>query len=200
MSTFAVMTWAFDLNGITPINKLAAIYFAINAGSGGDGRDPPWMEIVADDLAQWCGCDREEAVTALWELERHGLHAEEFSPWKYLVRLQLDQSPQQRSRGVPEAEPQMTLYVVSTAGGVKIGITGNPRARFTALRAASLDVLEIEFQAAGPRRMIQRAEARCHDDMRQHRIKGEWFDCRPARAVAVARAVLQELGVLAEDQ
>ena len=189
MSTFEMMKWAWDLKGVDPLEKLVAIYFGGTAG-GTDGYVE--TEIVAHDLAAWCGCSKEDAVTALSSLSRHGLRHEEVDVWLYKVSFGDTRQAKPVVLRSRSQEETLYLYVVSTASGVKIGITRHPSNRFKSLRTSSPEKMEVLFTDSAPRRIIEWAEARCHADLRPHHIHGEWFGCMPEMAVAVARAVLEE--------
>jgi hypothetical protein len=194
MATFAMMEWAWGLRGLQPLDKLVALYFAGNAGAA-EGGEGGAMDVAAHDLAEWCGAKKEDVVTALFALQRHGVRVREIDVWLYRVELGLglrDPPPRMSDAG----EAPHYLYVVSTPTGVKIGITGNIAGRMKSLRNASPELMNVEFTAVGPRRKIEWAEARCHADLQPHHIRGEWFSCGPAMAVAVARAVLEEAGVV----
>lgn len=191
MSTFKMMSWAWALRGLQPLDKLVAVYFAGHAGTTEAGGG---MDLAAHDLAEWCGTLKEDAVEALFSLRRHGLTVNEIEPWLYRVEFGLP--PQQRPRFAERGDEPLHLYVVSTATGVKIGISGNLAGRFKSLRNASPELMNVEFSAAGPRRKVEWAEARCHADLRPHHIHGEWFSCAPSMAVAVAKAVLEEAGII----
>lgn len=192
MSTFALLHWAMDLRGLTPLDKLAAIYFAAMAGS--DGKTAR-MDVAIYDMADWCGCKKEEAVMALDSLRGAGLVSREIDHWIYRAELNIAQEPRDQVVDKKISEATMHIYVVSTSTGVKVGITRNREARFKSFRTASPETLEIHFTARGPQRVIRWAEARCHGDLRPYHIHGEWFSCRPDIAVGVVRAALEEGGV-----
>lgn len=196
MSSFEILKWAFDLREVDPVDKLIAIYFGGHAGIGSDRCAS--MDIDILELAVWCGCNKEDAVIALGKLRPHGLESEESGIWRYKAILQLN-AENEVVAPATRGEEILHLYVVSTASGIKIGISSNPKGRFKSLRNASPELMTVEFLASGPRRTIMWAEARCHSDLRPHHIRGEWFSCSAEIAVNVARAVLEEGGVKLPD-
>lgn len=194
MSSLSFLAWALDLRGTSPIEKLVAIYFGSRAGTVfDDTEDYGLLEATAHDMADWCGCKKEDVDVALDVLRGAGLTTERVDIWLYRMRLPLQREPTKviRDRG----RERIHIYVISTASGTKIGITADPTARLKSLRASTPEAVTVEFIGAGERRIIEWAEARCHADLRLENIRGEWFSCEPARAVAVVRAVLEEGGI-----
>ena len=80
------------------------------------------------------------------------------------------------------------VYVIgwSRFGPVKIGRSTSPKARLASLQSAIPQTLRIY----GAVRLDCCAvmEARCHALLAKSRIRGEWFDATPARAVALLKA------------
>jgi hypothetical protein len=192
MSTFKMMKWAWDLIEIDPVERLVALYFAGSAGAV-DEQGSGAMDINILEMARWCGCSKEDAVLALDRLNRFGLRAEELGPWLYRAWLPLAPMPKPANVALPP-ERMMHLYVVSTPGGVKIGVASNIESRISSLRSGSPHNLTVHFVGRAPERIVKWAEARCHGDLRPHHLKGEWFSCDPEIAASVARAVLAEGG------
>lgn len=93
MSTMKALTWAFGLQGLRPVEKLLAIYFAGHAGTNDDG--VLRMDIMAHDSAIWCGCLKEEIEPALSRLSNGGLIVEEIGPWLWVVELVFAPAPRQ---------------------------------------------------------------------------------------------------------
>lgn len=72
------------------------------------------------------------------------------------------------------------VYFVSAPGRIKIGYTVNPEDRLGKLRQADMEELTVIGIAPGTRRI----EARLHQMVGSHRLKGEWFaDCAEVRSV-----------------
>lgn len=195
MSTMRALAWAFALKNIDPLEKLVAIYFAGNAGTG-DEDDVSAMRIDVYEMSEWCGCHKEDADLALMALRAHGLQCEGLGPWLYAAALGGNKPlTAPRTAIDSKADEPIYLYVISTKEAVKVGITGNPTARFKSLRTAMPNQFKVDLVANGPRRVIAGAEAQCHADLALHKITGEWFSCGSEVAVAVARAVLEEMGI-----
>lgn len=109
MSTFVMLEWAFSLRGLSPLEKLVAIRFAGSAGTAEDGLTAVGTyEVSAHDLADWCNCNKEDAVVSLHALRGHGLLVDEIDVWRYRITLPLPA----RVRSAPrDVAPNMAVEV-----------------------------------------------------------------------------------------
>ncbi len=192
MSTLKLMTWAFALSGVEPLEKLIAVYFAANAAAADAGDAEITIDVV--ELGTWCGCKKEEAYHTLLRLEKFGWRVDEIEPFRKLhISFELS------SEGAPvRSEPNrgpLTLYVVATDQAVKIGITGDLPSRLKNFATSMPLAVRVCLKASGPRDAIAYVERGCHAELVPHRIRGEWFSCSVETATAVARDWLRKVGL-----
>lgn len=75
----------------------------------------------------------------------------------------------------PAPAPESYVYMVYSAGQLKIGFSRNPVARFASLRSMSSSPVSFIWMAAADETL----ERDLHRRFAQYRIKGEWFDVGP---------------------
>ena len=87
---------------------------------------------------------------------------------------------------------QTSVYVIETAGRVKIGIAENIDARLQVFRTHSPFPVELVFVTEPmPRTAARNVEKTAHGQFKDRNVHGEWFDIAAAEAVrAIKEAVL----------
>lgn len=108
--------------------------------------------------------------------------------------------------------PDIFVYLIATKSDsgpvapIKVGVSGTPEARLETLQTASPYELELVAKLTFPsREWAMQFEGCFHYTQREHRLRGEWFDIPPWRALAIlrthARWVVSIIdGASAEDQ
>lgn len=86
-------------------------------------------------------------------------------------------------------ERQLSIYVISMAGAVKVGVSYRPKKRLANLQASNPhDLLSIHFSAQGTPSLIRQAERLAHRTLAAHSIRNEWFSVTPEDAENVVIA------------
>lgn len=75
-------------------------------------------------------------------------------------------------------DPDSVVYFVSNTkdGPVKVGTTRSPSTRLRSLRTAWYEPIEVHGLVHGGRLL----ENHLHEELKKHKLSGEWFERRPA--------------------
>jgi Meiotically up-regulated gene 113 len=87
-----------------------------------------------------------------------------------------------------------SLYVISAdpAGPVKLGFSEQPERRVLQLQTGHAYRLQIYHCEPVPATEVRRLESALHNDLRLHRLHGEWFDLSVADAIRHVQLALIE--------
>jgi T5orf172 domain-containing protein len=179
------ISWAWNLRNISPTAKLVAIALA--------DCYPPFATETSEDigrLADFVGIDEAAVVAALDELrENANLIYRQETPTRVSITLPANE---ERGRGatktiVKRNERPHWIYVISSKGATKIGISHDVGKRFDTLQAWTPEPLQIEWVGSGPKAKITQIEADCHAELAPHRAFSEWFLVDAATAIKVVK-------------
>lgn len=91
-------------------------------------------------------------------------------------------------------EPDIYVYLIATKPGehceapVKIGVSANPEARLANLQTACPYELTLMAKLSFPSRELAQSFEGCFHRMeRSHRLRGEWFDIPPHKALGLLK-------------
>lgn len=88
------------------------------------------------------------------------------------------------------------VYVIGAAGNpIKIGVAKDAGKRLRSIQTGSAVSLRIYAHVPVAPGQAYNVEHACHSRLADYRLKGEWFDYDPYEALALVRAVIEELGV-----
>lgn len=89
------------------------------------------------------------------------------------------------------AKADKIYVIVSDNGPVKVGITNDPKRRLKWFQSASPDKMTLAYVASvgADARAIER---KAHGLLKEHRLKGEWFDTSAWRAAEAISAAIYE--------
>lgn len=91
-------------------------------------------------------------------------------------------------RGRPGRSTQASVYLLSSAGSVKIGVAANLANRLRDLQAANPSAIALVCSFGPMRRAIAcQVEYRAHYLLREKRVRGEWFSCSVDEAIEAVK-------------
>ncbi len=181
--------WAFELTGVSPVAKLAAIELANN----GDTALPLAM------LVDFCVAPEEQVLAALDELQATGKITIVVDGDTVLTKFTLP--PFIRTFVFTnDASPRVdmspcSIYVIAAETRTKIGISSKAEVRMENLQKWTPEALRLVWSGRGPRNIIREIEAASHAELSANRIAGEWFDVTPGRAVEIVKSHMAKRGL-----
>jgi hypothetical protein len=180
------MAWAWQLTGVSPVAKLAALYL------GDIHRTIPASMISVAKVAAFCGVEETDIVDAFDELKGVGVQIDEDENDNLSTTFPI-------AAGVNAApaneRAQCSIYVIAAETRTKIGISRNIKSRMKDLQAWAPETLVLAFALVGPTDLIRKAEAVAHASLSSERIVGEWFSVPSSVAVDAVRAALADQGI-----
>lgn len=193
---FEYLNWAVQLEGVSPVARLLAIWMADHltyiSSSIAPSPDEPVCEIDIDAALIWIGCDESELLLATGELIRQGV-----SPLNVVGRKLHYTFPDLVTHDVKvldkAVDSSLSIYVISAGADVsKIGVSKFPDYRLHNLQAANpLQVLSLAWSAAGQSKVIRKAEREAHRRLDNYAMGREWFNVEASRAIAVVKSILE---------
>ena len=84
------------------------------------------------------------------------------------------------------------VYAVGYGQMVKIGITSDLASRLRAMQNGCPEKIEAFYWAEAPSERAILIERACHAALQSHRVRGEWFQVAPCRAVAIVTAAVAD--------
>lgn len=79
--------------------------------------------------------------------------------------------------------PLQRIYVIPANGLVKIGIAADVKKRWCSLSTANAHLEPVAYESPMLKLAIE-AERQVHQELAEFRVRGEWFRCEPAVAIA----------------
>ena len=188
--SWQAISWAWNLRGISPTAKLVAVAIA-------DCYHPANQQNSEsiERLAEFVGVSEEELMEALTELEHQaGLKytALPFPEGRVAIQLPVEMENRRPKAPVERKARPHWIYVISSKGATKIGISRDVQKRFDALQAWTPEPLRVEWVTSGPKELICRIEAACHAAMADKRAFSEWFYVEPNEAIALVKKIMAE--------
>jgi hypothetical protein len=145
-------------------------------------------------VAERAGLSRKHVNTVLGELEAAGLisiveRARENggnTSCEYIVH-----APEEKQVNRPTPEPVGVVYVVTCGTRTKIGIARDIDKRLASLQTSNPDPVELIRTFPGPMKLVRQWEKQAHEELKDHRISGEWFELTALEVVAVVEPITQ---------
>ena len=145
-------------------------------------------------VAERAGLSRKHVNTVLAELEAAGLISivertrqnGGNTSCEYIVHV-----PEEKQVARPVAEPTGVVYVVTCGKRTKIGIARDIGKRLASLQTSNPDPVELVHTFPGPMKLVRQWEKQAHEQLKEHRISGEWFELSALEVVAVVEPLTQ---------
>jgi hypothetical protein len=93
---------------------------------------------------------------------------------------------------LPEAPKKLarqSVYVMESAGRIKIGIAANVKSRLSAVQTGNPNPVTLVWSVAVPDAVL--IEMQAHAILSAHRMIGEWFNCTRDQAVEAVRSAIE---------
>lgn len=170
-----------------------ACLFTCNA-CGNTGIGMPGDSLYPDPPKGWIwwygGGMRAEGPHACsrecWERVKWSPDGKVYLPDSHERHAERNRESAARRASPPPPAPRKRTYVYFAQRGdngpIKIGVSGNVKARVSALQTAVAEPMRLLASVVGTRAM----EAEIHSHLHAHRLKGEWFNPAPELLAYIA--------------
>lgn len=182
--TIRGFSWAWNLRGVTPTAKLVALRVGDNADADG------LSTVSINRLEEFSGLDSDEIVNSLQNLlEQEKISDVRFSDDTVCVRIIWGDEATTLTPVLPP-KSMRTVYVVTSGGKTKVGITSDLKGRLSTFKNSIPYPVELAWKVELVEVFARKVERAAHALLIEHRLKGEWFSITSAQAiVAIERAI-----------
>lgn len=187
--SFQATAWAFDQEGLTPVEKLTLICLADMANA--EQMCWPGQSYIASK----CGVSRSWVNKVLGSLEEKGLiviepqYHNNGAAKSACYHLMM---PPEENQEIEKPEVIGWIYVVETIDAVKVGITRQIDERIRSLNNTTPNGVALRFSHELEMREARAVERRIIEAFADHALRGEWFSCTASEIVDAVRCELGE--------